>query len=204
MIVYVEKVFHKFRHPTPSKPQYLPFKFVNPTSGSKIQYVPDLDTSPLLHPSSKTRVQQIAGTFILYGSGIDTNIPLRLISYQLHSLSLHYLQITTSSIFLATYPPIPVSPSNITVVIWYSMFTVMHLFSVNLILRTEQEVFPLSNQSANLTKLSTQQSMINCSFHVECRLRVIVSVAEAEISGIFHNCQTSVLLCITFHELSHD
>ena len=65
--------------------------------------------------------------------------------------------------------------------------------------------FFMINQSSDPTKPHTQQSKLNGVLHVECRLlrRIMASAAEAEIGGVFHNCQTSVLLRIALQELGH-
>ena len=65
--------------------------------------------------------------------------------------------------------------------------------------------FFMINQSSDPTKPHTQQSKFNGVLHVECRLlrRIMASAAEAEIGGVFHNCQTSVLLRIALQELGH-
>ena len=63
----------------------------------------------------------------------------------------------------------------------------------------------LSNQSPDPTKPSIQQPKLNSALHVECRLlrRIIASATEAEIGGVFHNCQTSVPIRTTLQELGH-
>ena len=42
--------------------------------GSMVQYTPEPDNPPLLSTSSKTRIQEIVGTFILYARAIDNTI----------------------------------------------------------------------------------------------------------------------------------
>ena len=46
------------------------------------------------------------------------------------------------------------------------------------------------------TKNATPPNKINGPIHIECKLlkHVVASAAEAETAGLFHNCQTAVML----------
>jgi hypothetical protein len=52
---YVEAALHRFQHSVPTKPQHSPYQATLPQYGVKVQYIDELDTSPLLPKSAITR-----------------------------------------------------------------------------------------------------------------------------------------------------
>ena len=60
----VRKSLERFQHPTPTRPQHSPHKWLAPAYGSKVQYSPNASTSPALDKRGITRMQSISGTFL--------------------------------------------------------------------------------------------------------------------------------------------
>ena len=62
----------------------------------------------------------------------------------------------------------------------------------------------LSSLPTDLKKSPNLPPPSNGPIHTECRIlkHMVASMAEAEVVGLFHNGQTSVLLQIKLHELS--
>ena len=60
-----------FQHPTPTRPQHSPHKWLAPTYGSKVQYSPNASTTPALDKHGITRVQSIAGTFLYIARDVN-------------------------------------------------------------------------------------------------------------------------------------
>eukprot|EP01036_Dinobryon_divergens_P045964 gene45964-61445_t len=56
------------------KPHYSPGGYVAPVYGSRAQQMVAVDESPLLDAAGKTRIQQIAGTFLYYARVIDSTM----------------------------------------------------------------------------------------------------------------------------------
>ena len=60
---YIVKAIHKFQHPAPEKPKYVPYVWIPPTYWQKIQYTQPPDTLPVLDKKDTKRIQSITGTF---------------------------------------------------------------------------------------------------------------------------------------------
>ena len=162
--------------------------------------------TPFLSPFGKTRVQQIVGTFLFYARAIDnTMLPA------LNSLSASHSKPTASTNqdiiqfldYAATHPDAIVRYNDSNMVL-HVHSDVFFLCEPNANSRIGGFYF-LSNNSLDPTKPPTQQPKRNGALHVECRLlrRIMASAAEAEIAGVFRNCQTSVPIRTTLQELCH-
>ena len=69
---YVLNALKKFRHQFPLRPCHAPHQWNRPVYGQKIQFAKDEDTSDVLTEAAAiTRIQQIVGTFLYYGRGIE-------------------------------------------------------------------------------------------------------------------------------------
>ena len=73
---YIEKLLHKYRHATPTKPQLSPHEASTyiPMKKGERQYAPTPDNSEQLSPKDTTTVQSIVGTLLYYGRAIDNTI----------------------------------------------------------------------------------------------------------------------------------
>ena len=58
----------------PAKPQHAPHEWTKPDYGANTQMTPPSDTSTRLSSSATTVIQEVVGTILYYGRGIDSNI----------------------------------------------------------------------------------------------------------------------------------
>jgi hypothetical protein len=69
---YVIRALCKFKHRAPKRPQHAPHAWVEPVYGSRQQQQPTKAASAApLDPEGTLRVQQVNGTFMYYGRGVD-------------------------------------------------------------------------------------------------------------------------------------
>ena len=68
---YIAQALEKYQHPPPTKPQYAPHPWTEPTYGSKVQYTLPPSTLPTLDKKGIKRVQSITGTFQYYSRAVD-------------------------------------------------------------------------------------------------------------------------------------
>ena len=76
---YVQKALWKYNHPTPSRPQYAPFRWTQPAYGQKIQYAQEHQTAnELLDEKGKRRMQSVVGTFLYYSRAVNPTVLIAL------------------------------------------------------------------------------------------------------------------------------
>ena len=79
MPVYVKKSINKFNHKPPKRPEHALHDWTAPICGQQTQQQATQEsTAPLLPPDGKQLVQEITGTFLYYGLGIDSIILITL------------------------------------------------------------------------------------------------------------------------------
>ena len=72
---YLKKDLKKFNHKPSKRPEHAPHDWTAPIYGQQTQqWATQAFTAPLLPPDEKQRIQEIVGTFLCYGLGIDSNI----------------------------------------------------------------------------------------------------------------------------------
>ena len=71
---YIAKALHKFQHPAPKKPQYVPHAWLTPTYGQKVQYALPPETLPVIDKKGTKRVQSITVTLQYYTKDIGTTM----------------------------------------------------------------------------------------------------------------------------------
>jgi hypothetical protein len=71
---YTADALHKFQHKEPLWPQHTPYPARVPQYGSKVQLMPELDTSASLSPAGKKRIQQVVGSLLYYGLAVYPSI----------------------------------------------------------------------------------------------------------------------------------
>ena len=74
MLKYVANAITFFHHKHPQKPQDRPYPHINTSYGTKAQYSPDVDNSPLLTSADKTFVQEVTGTFRYYARSANVEM----------------------------------------------------------------------------------------------------------------------------------
>jgi hypothetical protein len=70
----VERALLRFRHKRPRRREDAPHAWQKPRYGQKIQWTPDIDTSPLLDKAGKQRVEEVIGVFLFYAQAIDNTM----------------------------------------------------------------------------------------------------------------------------------
>jgi hypothetical protein len=60
---YIERALHRFRHPTPTKPEHSPHPWQKPAFGAKTQFARD-----------KRRILEVLGTLLFYARAIDSTL----------------------------------------------------------------------------------------------------------------------------------
>jgi hypothetical protein len=68
---YIPAMLHKFQHARPTKHQGGPHTWTTPSYGTKVQYAPSDDDSPILSPSDITTIQQKIGTLLYHAISVD-------------------------------------------------------------------------------------------------------------------------------------
>ena len=67
---YVSSALLRLQHVPPSKPQYTPHTWTQPSFGRKLQLAPS-DDSPLLNPIQTKHIQSVVGSFLYYARAVD-------------------------------------------------------------------------------------------------------------------------------------
>jgi hypothetical protein len=71
---YIDNLLIKFKHPSPSKPQFSPFKCLPISYGAKIQLTSESDTSELLDDSCTHRIHKIVGSLLYYARAVENKL----------------------------------------------------------------------------------------------------------------------------------
>ena len=71
---YIRKLLHKLQYTKPATPEHNPHVHKPPTCGKQTQYAEPPDTSTLLSPQRKRRIQQIVGSLLYYARAVDNTI----------------------------------------------------------------------------------------------------------------------------------
>lgn len=69
---YIDKVLHKFNHPTPTRTQHAPHQWTIPVYGKHRQYAPPDDTMPTLDAKATKEIQAIVGSLLYYTRAIES------------------------------------------------------------------------------------------------------------------------------------
>ena len=185
---YVQKALKRLQHPFPSSPQYSP-QHHNPVTYSRKspQAATAMDTSPYLDKKDTRWTQSVVGTFLYYARCVDPTI-----STAINDISMSQSQPTTTTRqqcnrlmdYVATYPD-----------------AYIRYHASNLILSVDSDasylVLPKArSRIAGFFQLTDAKDSPNRNgpLQVECKTikHVVSSAAEAEISALFHNAQTSI------------
>ena len=75
---YIKKVRKKYQHEMPARPENQPHKHTIPNYGAKVQLNEPEDTSNPSGPKDIKRLQEIVGSLLLYGHGVDRTLILTL------------------------------------------------------------------------------------------------------------------------------
>ena len=198
---YIPKLLHKLQY-KPKTPEHNPHTYKPPSYGKTIQYVEQPDTSPLLPPQRKKRIQQIVGSLLYYARAVDNTILMAvndLGSQQANATESTERQAHKLLNYLATHPnaAITFKPSD-------------------MVLRIHSDASYLSAPNSRSRAggyfymsipdhLQDAPTFLNAPVHVECKImkNVLASATEAEIGALFLNCQQAEMLRTTLAELGH-
>lgn len=200
---YVSKALERFLHPAPAHPQHAPHKWTAPVFGRRAPQAPTSAASgKLLDAKGKQRVQQITGTFLYYGRGVDPTIlpALNEISSQQAAPTEETLQKCNMLMdYLHTHPDAKIR---------------YHASDMRLYLETDAAylVLPQARSrcaayfylSNNLTS-PTDKPRMNGTVHVLCKTipNVVSSAAEAETGGIYLGAKDAVPQITALEEMGH-
>ena len=198
---YVEKTLKKYKHPAPITPQHSPYP-IPPRKYGKESQVPDTpDTSPLVSPDEKKRVQQIVCAILYYARAIDSTVlpALSTIASEQTSATKNTIKNLNQLLdYLHTHPKAKIKFS-----------------ASDMILNVHSDASYLSVSKARsraagiyfLSSLPTTNKPIklNGFFHVLSSVLkfVAASAAEAELGALFHNIKEARIMRLTLKELGH-
>ena len=75
---YIKEVCEKYQHEMPERPENQPHKHTIPNYGAKFQLTEPKYTSNKLGPKDINRLQEIIGSLLFYGRGVDGTLMLTL------------------------------------------------------------------------------------------------------------------------------
>jgi hypothetical protein len=104
---YIQKVFQKYKHCMPTKPQHCPYAAAPKQYGAKVRFPLPVDISPTLSPDEIKEIQHIIGSILYYAWAIDITVLMAL-----SSIAIEQSKGTTNTMtkakqlldYLATYP----------------------------------------------------------------------------------------------------
>jgi len=71
---YSERALKRVQHPDPQRPEHSPHAWQRPTYGTKTQFAPEPDTTPVLDAADRTRVQEVIGVLLYYARTVDATM----------------------------------------------------------------------------------------------------------------------------------
>ena len=206
---YVEKALQRFEHPAPKRPQDSPHPWTAPVYGAKTQFTAPPDTTPVLPPSARTRIQEIIGTLLFYARAIDDTMLLALNS--LASEQTTATETTMDKIvqllnYAATHPDTTIRYRASDMYLWvhsdasYLSEPQARSRYAGYFFLSDRPNDPLQAPAPGATP-PMQNGPILVTTHrlKEC----VASAAEAELGGLFHNGREAIPIRTTLEELGH-
>eukprot|EP00804_Cyclotella_cryptica_P000197 CCRYP_016181-RA/>CCRYP_016181-RA protein AED:0.36 eAED:0.35 QI:0/0/0/1/0/0/2/0/414 len=187
---YVRSALHKFAHPQPARPQHSPYKAAPISYGSTTQENLIEDTPPL-SPDKIKFIQQVVGTFLVFGWAVNPTLAAALSSMS----PAKQRNGSHSASNLATHP----NPS------------IQYLAS-NMILALDTDgsyLLELSGKSRAAAYMFLTKKD-NPDFHNGAVLilssiikHVMASASETKIASLFYGWKEAILLRVTLEEMGH-
>ena len=195
---YIPSLLQKLNY-SPKLPQYSPYPsvpFTPPRPGQR-QYAAPPDTTPLLAPMQKTRVQSILGSLLYYARAVDCTLltALNAISTQQASPTEHTLSLCHRLLdYVATHPRshLRYSANN--------MHLAIHSDAAYLVAPKAR-----SRIAGHFSLGTTNEGPLHSPILIECKTlrHVVASSAEAEVAGVFHNAQIAIPIRYILTSLGH-
>ena len=200
---YIRKALDRLQHKSTAYPQFSPHEHapITYTKKGEQQFATSADTSTLLSPHDRQHLQSIVGILLYYGRALDYSV-----LPALNDIAKDQSKPTVKTMikarrvldYVATYPT-----------------AYLRFHASNMILHVDSDAAYLiapkaKSRVAGFYYLSSAASPphpppLNAGILVECKMlrHVVASAAEAEIAGIFHNAQHTVLIRRILRALEH-
>ena len=181
-----------------------PHTYNTPAYGSKTQFVPLPDSSSLLPPPRKRRIQAVVGSLLYYARAIDGSI----------LPALNEISATQANPTIATEKKI----DHLLSFVQHHKNTKNRFYASDMCLHIDSDAAYLVMPGARsrfagyhyLSKypqlpLASPSIPLNGAVLIECRTirHVVASAAEAETAGLFYNAQTGLIIKQTLEDLGH-
>ena len=199
---YIRKLLKRTGHPTPTSPQHSPHEHLPFVLGSKgTRQLAIEDNSPPVDKRNTKHVQSVVGGLLYYARAIDSTIlpALSSISTQQSNPTENTMRKVKRLLdYVATFPD-----------------TCIRFHASNMKLHIDSDAAYLCEPKAKSraagyfyfkqNTMNKTQLPINHPLTVECKLlkHVVSSAAEAEVSAIFHNAQTGIIVRRLLQHLGH-
>jgi Reverse transcriptase (RNA-dependent DNA polymerase) len=196
---YVEKALQRFTHPTPSRPQHAPHRWIPPTYGASTQYAPEEDTTLPLDAKGIKRLQEVIGTFLFSARAVDNTMLVALST--LAAAQTKGTENTMNALmqlldYAATHPNAAIR--------YHKSEMILYVHSDASYLSEPQArsrvggYFYIGNHNE-----PTDNPKPNGPIHVESRIlkHIMAAASEAEIAALFHTGQETVHIRNILQEL---
>ena len=188
----------RFKHQTPKRRQYQPYKHVIPNYGAKIQFALGPDGTALLDKDGKKFVQQVTGTFLYYARAVDSTMLVALNALESEQASPTQKTMEKVMTFL------DYAASQEEAVITYN--------ASDMVLACHSDASYLSEPGArsragghffmsnNAAMPANNGAVLNVAQIIKA---VMTSAAEAEIGAMYINAREAVPQRMTLEEMGH-
>ena len=200
---YINRLLQRIKHEPSTSPQHSPHEHLPFIMGGKgtRQYAQSEDGSPKLDARQTKYVQSVVGALLYYARAIDASIlpALSSISTQQANPTEQVLKKVKRLLdYVSTYPDAK-----------------LRYYASNMILYIDSDAAYLCERKAKSrasgyhyfkkNTLNKIQQPINHALTVECKLlkHVVSSAAEAEVSALFLNAQTGIIIRRLLQHLGH-
>jgi hypothetical protein len=187
---YIIKQLQKYRHTSPPKPQYCPYKPQPRQYGSEAQCPLPHDTSPHLSKDDIKHVQRIIGSILYYAHTVNLTVLMALstIASEQSMGTENTMHNTNATVhFYASYMILNIHSDA------------AYLLEANTHSRTFGHFF------MGWQPDPTKPIKVNGAFFTLCAILrfVVASAAEAELGALFLNCKQATIFRLTLEEMGH-
>ena len=200
---YVSKLLKRLNYSPKILPQTSPHEHspIRYTKKGEQQLATSPDPTPLLPPPERRRLQSIVGSLLYYGRALEYPI-----LPALNDISREQSEPMVRTMKKATRVLDYVSTYNTAFIRYHASPMILNVDSDAAYLVTPEarsRIAGFYHLSSNKSHL--KPSPLNGGVHVECKTlrHVVASAAEAEVAGVFHNAQITVLIRRILRTLNH-
>ena len=200
---YIDSLLHKLKHPTPKRYNEIPYPYNKPVYGRQQQKATQQDTSPKLDAKDTLHVQSVIGSLLYYCRALDLTIhpALNELSTQQSKATKNTKKLVKDLLdYMYTFPE--------TIIRYHKSDMVLHVDSDAALLvlpKAKSRIAGYFHLSSYPSKYTQPNPMTNGAILVECKTidHVVTSAAEAEMSGIYHNTKTALMIRNILNALGH-